>query len=821
MAKKKKKKGLSQPHLAVSSKLSLAAASAKTARVNKKTSIPSSGASSSGNAKFPSEIEATIQVTPPAQSVEVESNLQASESTGQISPPDLRKSNTNISSPISDSISVEKPETLSPRPSNSEPLKQDLPATSPCRKSDSGSPRKWSNLFSQPAHLEEIGTPTQHISGAPFVLIPDENLESAKEEFKDFLFARFHGDCPPMGRIIRVLNAIWARSGPRIFVHNIGPGTYLLRVPNPRTKELLLSRNAWNIAGLPMFVAPWSPEFTPDDLSLSSTVVPVELRNVPYLLFNNESLSRIATAVVDLTKTLQDTVITGFTNGREVEVQVLYPWLPLKCGLCGKYGHSSPSCKRSPVNQRKRSASPVKKQKELGPERTGREYKKRSRSRRNNSKHSAKEDSPAMEENEILATSKDGEVSEKLIEKDPTMEEKPLETVDSIEKKPDDDKAQSPVNPEEDRLSEAKNQDVEPQTGSHHLSQVAESEELEKYFGNFAHHATARIVVVWDPSISVFVYKTSAQTVTCGIYLPAEKVSLTVTFVYAFNLLEERRALWDELIELNNSTPVASHPWAVIGDFNQILRVNHHSNSGIEEVEISGIQEFTEAMQNADLFEAQQKGPSFTWWNNLEDNPVAKKIDHAIINQSWSVSFPDAYADFLEPQQSDHAPCLFRVPSLVRKQCKPFKFFHHIIDLPNYQETIRNAWHSEEIVGTSQFRLVRSLKLLKPVLRQLNKRNFSGISIRVKEQAERISELQRTLLTNPSQAIVREEHEARAKWNLLVKEEEKFYRQKSRVRWLNLGDRNTKFFHRTVTQRASRNHIHVLKNSMDQLLTTP
>lgn len=79
-----------------------------------------------------------------------------------------------------------------------------------------------------------------------------------------------------MGRKIGVLNAVWARSGPRIFVHSMGSGTFLLRVPNPKIRELLLSRNAWNIAGLPMFVALWSPDFSPDQLPLTHVVVPVE-----------------------------------------------------------------------------------------------------------------------------------------------------------------------------------------------------------------------------------------------------------------------------------------------------------------------------------------------------------------------------------------------------------------------------------------------------------------------------------------------------------------------------------------------------------------
>ncbi|KAJ4875454.1 hypothetical protein Rs2_40472 [Raphanus sativus] len=244
--------------------------------------------------------------------------------------------------------------------------------------------KNYASLLKASAQLEELGTPTEHISGVPFVLIPDENIVAAKEEFRDFIYARFHGDQPKMGRIIGVVNAIWARVGPRIFVHSIGDGAYLLKVSNAITRESMLARTCWNIAGYPMFVAPWSPEFTPEEAPITTAVIPVELRNVPYLLFNKESLSRIATAVgkpvslapeterkenfqvaklyvnVDLTKALPRTIISGFSNGQENEISVSYPWLPLKCDGCGKYGHQKDKCRQPQTHakSRQRSASP-------------------------------------------------------------------------------------------------------------------------------------------------------------------------------------------------------------------------------------------------------------------------------------------------------------------------------------------------------------------------------------------------------------------------------------------------------------------------------
>lgn len=229
-------------------------------------------------------------------SVDSKPDLCSGVTSGLVSDTDLP-----LSSPLSSTIIVEGPPsdettTTVEGPSSGE-------ATDPTAV-DNGSakvssplPRKWSAVARDSFTLEEVGTPTQHISGAPFVLIPDTNIEGAKKEFKDFVFAQFHGPAPEMGRVIGIVNAIWAKAGPRIFVHRIGPGAFLLKVQSQKTRDMILNRNLWYIAGHPMFVAPWSPEFNPEAPPISSAAVTVEFRGVPYLLFNNESLSRIATAV--------------------------------------------------------------------------------------------------------------------------------------------------------------------------------------------------------------------------------------------------------------------------------------------------------------------------------------------------------------------------------------------------------------------------------------------------------------------------------------------------------------------------------------------
>ena len=147
------------------------------------------------------------------------------------------------------------------------------------------------------------------------------------------------------------------------------------------------------------------------------------------------------------------------------------------------------------------------------------------------------------------------------------------------------------------------------------------------------------------------------------------------------------------------------------------------------------------------------------------------------------------------------------MPSIQRRVVKPFKFFHHTADHLQFLSWVGEAWN-----------LMRSLKLLKPVLRKLNKTHYSWISQRVKDQTSKLTLLQRQLLTNLDPVTARLEHEERSKWQMLIAAEEKFYRQKSRVLWHHLGDRDTKFYHKTVIQRAHCNHIHFLKTENDVVI---
>lgn len=51
------------------------------------------------------------------------------------------------------------------------------------------------------------------------------------------------------------------------------------------------------------------------------------------------------------------------------------------------------------------------------------------------------------------------------------------------------------------------------------------------------------------------------------------------------------------------------------------------------------------------------------------------------------------------------------------------------------------------------------------------------------------------------------------KYNEILKQNESFWMQKSRVRWLNIGEGNTHYFHATIVARRRANKITSLKDN--------
>ncbi|KAF3558438.1 hypothetical protein F2Q69_00012210 [Brassica cretica] len=265
---------------------------------------------------------------------------------------------------------------------------------------------------------------------------------------------------------------------------------------------------------------------------------------------------------------------------------------------------------------------------------------------------------------------------------------------------------------------------------------------------NYSHHSLGRIWVCWSDEVEV-----------CPVLTSAHMITVWVKY---------------KVVGTNNA-------WIMHGDSNVALSVQEHSRALATRSDHGAIRDFQEVVHNCDMMDLAQVGSSFTWTNCQDDNPISKKLD--------------------------------RLREVAQGNMKPFKFFNHVALHPRFLEVVARVWNEIEPLFHSRAALRKfheNLKSLKFEMRSLNKDMYGDLPGRVKAAYEDLCAKQTEAMQNPHTASFEVASDAWEHWHH-ISGVEQFYYQKSRIQWLGLGDRNSRFFHR-VTQNA--------KNTIRKIVTT-
>ena len=113
--------------------------------------------------------------------------------------------------------------------------------------------------------------------------------------------------------------------------------------------------------------------------------------------------------------------------------------------------------------------------------------------------------------------------------------------------------------------------------------------------------------------------------------------------------------------------------------------------------------------------------------------------------------------------------------------------------------------------GVPIFGIYSKLKSLKAKLKVTNRASYSNITERVKAAHALLTQIQLEFLSRQAEVgLISREKAMVSAYYLLAGIEESVYKQKSQVNWLQLGDRNTAYFHQLVKKRHNRNQISTL-----------
>ncbi|XP_010541758.1 PREDICTED: uncharacterized protein LOC104815137 [Tarenaya hassleriana] len=551
-----------------------------------------------------------------------------------------------------------------------------------------------------------------------------EMLQASSKEWDDFIIGQFYGRSPTMNKIIGVVNAIWARGGARIRVHNMGKGTFLFKIPNARLKSSILMRNFWYIGDCPMFISAWNPNHRPEKPALHSVPTWVTLTNVSEKLFDSDSLSRIATCVgeplylhplteakevfnfakiyveVSLAKPPPKSIAITLPGEEERFISVAYEWLPPSCDHCLEVGHNVKHCPNIPTSE------------------VGNQQKKNRPQWKKKKARSGEESKPVM--GNMNGPETGSRNQEDCEGRGNCLIEKVAETnVDSSPGKEESSVAQNLATVA--TPSPVGGKPTQPEHSSEMVGQSTNSV------------ATIRT----NPPVTIPTNPTnsqrgkgikepddgytlvSCQSITCGVFIPSLQLTLAATFIYAKNTALERREVWAELTELSRHHMIKDCAWVILGDFNQMLHHNERSDQHVA-TSSQGMDDLRSCIEETRLFDMPYRGLQFTWWNNHQLDPVAIKLDRVLINDYWFERFPAAFTEFMTPGPSDHAPSKIHFPGISTQVQKSFKFFPHIALHPNFLQVVQESWKYDSLEGNKQERLKQALKGLKKPLRGLN-----------------------------------------------------------------------------------------------------
>nr|GEW17121.1 hypothetical protein [Tanacetum cinerariifolium] len=168
---------------------------------------------------------------------------------------------------------------------------------------------------------------------------------------------------------------------------------------------------------------------------------------------------------------------------------------------------------------------------------------------------------------------------------------------------------------------------------------------------------------------------------------------------------------------------------------------------------------------------------------------MLKKLDHIMGNLEFSNNFQGAYAIFHPYRISDHSPAVLKIPSLSLTNLKPLKFCNFLSHKGNSLGVVSKGWNTT-VDGHSMF----------PI---------------------KLDEIQKAIDRDPANGSLRDKEAAYIKaFNEAKIDEERFLRQKAKIDWLEVGDSNSAYFHKSIKDRNQRSRIDVVITSNNMVVTS-
>ena len=207
-------------------------------------------------------------------------------------------------------------------------------------------------------------------------------------------------------------------------------------------------------------------------------------------------------------------------------------------------------------------------------------------------------------------------------------------------------------------------------------------------------------------------------------------------------------------------------------------------------------------------------GGRYTWLGKRSKYTIMSRIDRAVANCDWLDKFPMATVSLLPWIGSDHRPLLLDTNENKRNKAFLFRYDSRWRLYPGLKQMVEQVYGQENSNLSYGIHSI-ILQCIKALSRWRSKQITTSQKViqRLKQEIQGVYDspiIDYNLLTM-----------LKAKFQLQYRLEEEYWRTKSRVLWLQAGDKNTKYFHNKTRQRRHYNRIAQIQDDQGKLLSKP
>ncbi|XP_010424607.1 PREDICTED: uncharacterized protein LOC104709741 [Camelina sativa] len=201
-------------------------------------------------------------------------------------------------------------------------------------------------------------------------------------------------------------------------------------------------------------------------------------------------------------------------------------------------------------------------------------------------------------------------------------------------------------------------------------------------------------------------------------------------------------------------------------------------------------------------------GDCLSWRGWRDKKPIRCRLDRALGNEDWHDLFPDTVTEYLPMIASDHKPIVVNIGAKRSRGKRSYMFDCRWIGKAGLMDVIASGWDRDLDQDSDNF--VQKVVNCRKAISQWRKSQ-------VPYGRETIEDLKRELEVAladdsiPPSTISELQNRLRQAYG----DEEIYWYQKSRSKWMKLGDKNSKYFHALTKQRRARNWITGLFNRDD------